>query len=103
MLDIEGTTTSISFVHDILFPYAATHLETFLRQNSNQFDVKECILLIKQQADIDLASSVDTFGAVPVPEGDERDIIAATVENVRQAMERDRKLTGLKQLQGPFT
>ena len=26
VLDIEGTTTPISFVHDVLFPYARTHL-----------------------------------------------------------------------------
>ncbi len=28
--DIEGTTTSIAFVHDVLFPYAAAQLEPFV-------------------------------------------------------------------------
>jgi enolase-phosphatase E1 len=30
LLDIEGTTTPISFVYDVLFPYALTHLRSFL-------------------------------------------------------------------------
>ena len=25
LMDIEGTTTSISFVHDVIFPYARAH------------------------------------------------------------------------------
>lgn len=31
LTDIEGTTSSISFVHEVLFPYAASHLESFIR------------------------------------------------------------------------
>ena len=30
VLDIEGTTTPIAFVYDVLFPYARTHLRAFL-------------------------------------------------------------------------
>lgn len=33
LTDIEGTTTSISFVHDILFPYSKNKLSSFLAQN----------------------------------------------------------------------
>lgn len=32
LLDIEGTTSSIHFVHEVLFPYAKTHLESFVRR-----------------------------------------------------------------------
>lgn len=31
LTDIEGTTSSISFVHDVLFPYASEHLADFVR------------------------------------------------------------------------
>ena len=31
LTDIEGTTSSISFVHEVLFPYAAEHLPAFVR------------------------------------------------------------------------
>lgn len=30
LLDVEGTTTSISFVYDVLFPYARKHMAAFL-------------------------------------------------------------------------
>lgn len=33
LTDIEGTTSSISFVHDVLFPYASEHLPEFIRAN----------------------------------------------------------------------
>ena len=29
--DIEGTTSSIRFVHDVLFPYARAHMAEFVR------------------------------------------------------------------------
>jgi enolase-phosphatase E1 len=29
LFDIEGTTTSISFVHDVLFPFARQHVREF--------------------------------------------------------------------------
>jgi enolase-phosphatase E1 len=33
LLDIEGTTSSIAFVTDVLFPYARTHLRAFVAAN----------------------------------------------------------------------
>ena len=33
--DIEGTTSSISFVHDVLFPYARKHIAEFVRRNAD--------------------------------------------------------------------
>ncbi len=33
LTDIEGTTTSISFVHDVLFPYSHKALPSFVREN----------------------------------------------------------------------
>ncbi len=31
LLDVEGTTSSVSFVYDVLFPYARRELADFLR------------------------------------------------------------------------
>ncbi|MGC6433032.1 MAG: acireductone synthase, partial [Crocinitomicaceae bacterium] len=39
LTDIEGTTTSISFVYDVLFPYFRTHVER-LKQVLNNPQVK---------------------------------------------------------------
>lgn len=33
ILDIEGTTTPITFVHDVLFPYVRTNVEKHLTDN----------------------------------------------------------------------
>lgn len=78
--------------------------------NENYESCQECIALIRQQAKEDLASS-DPQGAVEVPEQpdeDKEDYNSVTARlirhrvmiNVREAMQRDRKLTGLKRLQG---
>ncbi|MEL6346748.1 MAG: acireductone synthase, partial [Myxococcota bacterium] len=40
LLDIEGTTSSIRFVHEILFPYARTNLDTFLKERWADPDVQ---------------------------------------------------------------
>ena len=38
--DIEGTTSSISFVKDILFPYAQKHLSSFIEQHKDTAEVR---------------------------------------------------------------
>ena len=40
LLDIEGTTTPISFVHDVLFPYSRAHLGDYL---SKHWDSEEMV------------------------------------------------------------
>lgn len=40
LLDIEGVTTPIDFVHQTLFSYARSHVKTFLQQN---WDLKEVV------------------------------------------------------------
>jgi enolase-phosphatase E1 len=39
LTDIEGTTSSIRFVHDVLFPYAAQELPAFVRANATDPDI----------------------------------------------------------------
>lgn len=43
VLDIEGTTTDLSFVHEVLFPYATEHLPTFLKENLSDTLVRELV------------------------------------------------------------
>jgi enolase-phosphatase E1 len=38
-MDIEGTTTSISFVHDILFPYSKERMSTFIKTHQNDAEI----------------------------------------------------------------
>ncbi|HVK51722.1 MAG TPA: acireductone synthase, partial [Pseudoxanthomonas sp.] len=40
LTDIEGTTSSISFVKDVLFPYARRALPGFVREHGQQPEVR---------------------------------------------------------------
>jgi enolase-phosphatase E1 len=42
--DIEGTTTSISFVKDVLFPHARSHLADFVRKYQNNAEVSDLLI-----------------------------------------------------------
>jgi enolase-phosphatase E1 len=85
LLDIEGTTTAISFVYDVLFPYAANHTSEFLASHAAVSQVKEACALI-------LTDATPAERGLP-----EREAVVAVV---RRQMASDVKATGLKQLQG---
>ncbi|HWY24071.1 MAG TPA: acireductone synthase [Nevskia sp.] len=79
--DIEGTTSSIDFVHQSLFPYARSHLRAFLRAYSGNPEV-----------------------AAQLHETAQLEKRQLTAEDAAEVLERwideDRKLTPLKALQG---
>lgn len=87
LTDIEGTTSSISFVKDVLFPYAAEKLPAFLRQHHKNAAVQQPI-----QATVELAKQ----------EGN--DLMAndlnRVIECLLQWIRNDKKATPLKALQG---
>ncbi len=82
LTDIEGTTTSISFVHDVLFPYAKQNAREFL---SNHWDDPEVAGIVGEVKKI--ASS---------PDASQEEI----AETLVRWMEEDKKHTPLKALQG---
>lgn len=92
LLDIEGTTTPIAFVHDVLFSYARSHARDFLNTNFNSAEVKADVALLREEHAVDVRN-----GQNPPALDEDPDSIAAYVEWL---IERDRKSTGLKSLQG---
>jgi len=50
LTDIEGTTTSISFVHDVLFPYSQSRIKDFVLRNFNSPDVLEALTQTRETA-----------------------------------------------------
>jgi enolase-phosphatase E1 len=89
LLDIEGTTSSIRFVYDEMFPYVRRELAGFLDANWNGLPVMRA----RQQ----LARDAEQAGAGPPPRPDDRDWVVAEVHRL---MDADAKSTGLKELQG---
>src|SRR5690348_6215950 len=83
LLDIEGTTTPIAFVHEVLFAYARDHVKEFLANNA---DADADVARLREEQATDVSN-----GEQPPPE------IDAYVEWL---IARDRKSTGLKSLQG---
>jgi enolase-phosphatase E1 len=95
LLDIEGTTSSISFVHDIMFPFVLERLDEFLSSNFDREEVQAaCEQIAKDSGHPSLAAW----------QGAQADLnlngpqIVAT--EVRRLMASDVKATGLKALQG---
>lgn len=80
--DIEGTITRISFVKDILFPYATQHLAQFVEQNQDKPEVAEQIQAVKTE--------------IAQPDAPLSTVIGALLGWIAE----DKKITPLKQLQG---
>jgi len=98
-LDIEGTTTPISFVADVLFPYIRRRLKMFLEDNWEKQDFKYDVSLIKEQALQDEKNGVEYIPIANDSDGKEK-ILESIEKNLILQMNKDRKTTALKNLQG---
>ncbi|MFN3785414.1 MAG: acireductone synthase [Thiothrix sp.] len=82
LTDIEGTTTSLSFVKSILFPYAAQHIETFVTAHRQDPAVARLI------DDVRLEVGQPTLS------------LHEAISQLRQWIAEDKKITPLKAIQG---
>jgi len=82
LTDIEGTTSAVSFVFDVLFPYAAKHLPDFVRQQAERGDVAEQLAAVRRDSH--------------EPDAD----VERVIEILLGWIAEDRKATPLKALQG---
>lgn len=95
LLDIEGTVTPISFVHDILFPFARTHVRNYLIQHSMTTKVEEDTKALFREHSID-----QERGEQPPQIENGIWSMDSIVAYVNWLIERDRKSPALKSLQG---
>lgn len=79
--DIEGTTSSLSFVKDVLFPYASEHLAAYVSAHQDEPAVSEQLDAVTREVGREL--SVDE-----------------AVEQLLRWIDEDKKITPLKTLQG---
>lgn len=80
--DIEGTTSSIDFVHQVLFPYAHAHLADFVRTNLDNPEVQEQLAAVEREL------------------GEAHLSLDEALAHLAEWMDEDRKVTPLKVLQG---
>ncbi|MDD5578507.1 MAG: acireductone synthase [Methylobacter sp.] len=79
--DIEGTTTSLSFVKQTLFPYARAHLAEFVRSHATDPQVKTLLNDTCEEAGVKLNTE-------------------QLIEQLIHWVDEDKKVTPLKSLQG---
>jgi len=79
--DIEGTTSSLSFVKEVLFPYARAHLADFVRSHGHDVAVKALLEDAAREA-----------GMAPVT--------GQIITQLQAWIDEDNKATSLKSLQG---
>ncbi|HKK57616.1 acireductone synthase [Marinobacter sp.] len=91
LTDIEGTTSSISFVHEVLFPYAAEHIAQFVREGH------QGTLDTTLESTREISRQLDVVAEVS---GVERDDIEGLIDVLQGWIREDRKETSLKTLQG---
>ena len=82
LTDIEGTTSSISFVKDVLFPYAKSRLATFIAENAADPVV---VAALAEARDLAARPDLDQVGTIALLQG---------------WIDEDRKAKPLKTLQG---
>src|SRR5688572_30792156 len=92
VLDIEGTTTPVSFVYDVLFRYAREHMASFVTSHAGQAALSEPVRLLEQEWEADVARN-----ASPPPRNSSAQWVT---DYALWMMQEDRKSPGLKLLQG---
>ncbi|NNE68335.1 MAG: acireductone synthase [Pyrinomonadaceae bacterium] len=86
LLDIEGTTTPIDFVHKILFPYAKERVRGYVSDNYSQLATE--MRLLRGECDDDAEYASEITG----PE--------SAADYLEYLIDKDRKSTPLKTIQG---
>jgi enolase-phosphatase E1 len=81
LTDIEGTTSSLSFVKDVLFPHARKNIPEFIRKHFNDSEIQESLNQIRKES-----------GEDPGME--------QIIETLIRWIDQDKKITPLKALQG---
>jgi len=97
LLDVEGTTTPIAFVFDVLFPYVRSHLGDHFERHAGDPALARLIehLQAEHEADRSAGRAVPSWNHGTPGVG-----LASAAAYVEWLMDLDRKSTPLKELQG---
>lgn len=92
LVDIEGTTTPISFVYDVLFPYARLHMKEFLAEHEGHVDLDIDMKVLANENQAEVSSSAPKISATAKP--------VEACNYLLWLMDQDRKSPALKSIQG---
>jgi len=98
LLDIEGTTCPVSFVSDILFPYASKQLQTYIERNYRDPDIRDILqnVIEEHNQDHNWLNGESTRPLIRDPGED----LPAISNYLKHLINIDKKSTALKDLQG---
>jgi len=103
LLDIEGTTTPVDFVYKTLFPFARERVKEYLNRNWDAPEVQADLAQLRAERAADAALGLNP-PALPAPpaleDASSADPIESAVAYIHWLMDRDRKSTPLKAIQG---
>ena len=103
VLDVEGTTTPIALVYDVLFPYARAHLREYLEDPLNRDALVEPLRMLQEERAREPEGPTEG-GPHEYPEGGPHEYDHEgglhEYEYIVWLMDRDRKSPALKLLQG---
>jgi enolase-phosphatase E1 len=97
VLDIEGTTTPIAFVHDVLFSYARSRVRDYLAAHFGSDELRGDIVALREEHSSDVKQNLRPPTLADGPADAEIDFL---VGYINWLIDRDRKSRGLKSLQG---
>jgi enolase-phosphatase E1 len=100
LLDIEGTTCPVSFVAEVLFPYARRQLQSFLAVRGQEPEVAQLVQQVREAWAADAAPEAKQLLAAAAAAGDASKDPTSVVPYLHWLIDRDVKLTPLKDLQG---
>src|SRR5262245_24958575 len=97
LLDIEGTTTPIDFVYNTLFPFARARVKDYLSGAWDALEIQTDLAQLRAERSADVSQGLNppALECESSAEG-----LEATVAYIHWLMDRDRKSTPLKSIQG---
>lgn len=101
LLDVEGTVAPLTLVSEQLFPFARKHFADFLAQRINDAAVRTDLLLLARESQSETETAAPRIPDFPGTEYLETpDFQVRALVYLHWLMDRDRKSTALKSLQG---
>ena len=97
LLDIEGTTTPVDFVHSVLFPFSRARVEEFLLRCWERDDVRTDLVSLRKEHAAEGGDVADLPSWQDEPAEARQQ---SAVQYLHWLMDRDRKSTALKSIQG---